>query len=79
MVRYCFFLNDFIRSDRDESQKILKKSDYQEMSKVVRTRNTNQCRIFHKRMLKIQNSLEEIFVYFSQNIDHYSELYLNYQ
>lgn len=45
------------------------------MSKAIKSRNANQCRIFHHNMLKIKGSTSEIVSFFSENIDSYAALY----
>lgn len=79
MVRYAFFLNDYLQSHLSTGQKIMSRFDFQSMSEVIKTRNTNQCRIFHHKMLKIKENLKEVFEFFSESIEQYSNLYLDYR
>jgi|JI9StandDraft_1071089.scaffolds.fasta_scaffold466185_1 hypothetical protein len=79
MVKYAFFLNDYLQSNSSTCQEVLNRYDFQRMSEVIKTRNTNQCRIFHLKMLKIKENLKEVFKFFSENIEEYSNLYLGYR
>lgn len=49
------------------------------MSRVIKSRNANQCRIFHHNMLKIKGSISEIASFFCENIDSYAALYQEHQ
>ena len=54
IVRYTFFLHDFLEKNLERE---IGRTDFPHMSEHVRTRNPNQCRIFHKKMLKIRSNL----------------------
>ena len=72
MVRYTIFLQRFFDRKEDRPRGKMNRRDYEEMSGVVRSRNSNQCRIFHTRMLQMKGNLKDIFVFFSSNIKEFS-------
>ena len=53
MVKYAFFLDDHLRQNHHEHQQNLGREDFEVMSRTVESRNKNQCRIFHGKLLQI--------------------------
>lgn len=49
------------------------------MSQLIKSRNANQCRIFHLKLMKIGESIQEIFSLLSSNIDQYSQIYKKFK
>lgn len=61
---------------------ILKKEDFVCLSRFVSTRNPNQCRMFHVKLIKKFGDLGEIVSFLRKNIEIYDQksenLYLKF-
>lgn len=77
LVRYTIFLHKLLLN-KEHSKLKMQRGDFEAMAKLVKSRNSNQCRIFHSKMMQIKLNLKDAFQFLSENIKSYSLIYEKY-
>lgn len=77
-IKYAVFLN-FSKNDISTQQEASSWSFLRKMSLFVQTKNPNQCRIFHKKMMESHPTLDLLICDLRTKIDKFEEWYEVYE
>lgn len=78
LIKYAVFLN-FTKDDISTQEEAFSWSFLRKMSLFVQTKNPNQCRIFHKKMMENHLTLNQLITALRTKIDKFEEWYEVYE
>jgi hypothetical protein len=74
LIKYAAFLN-FSKNEISTQEEALSWSFLRKMSLFVQTKNPNQCRIFHKKMMETHITLDLLVTSLRTKIERFEEWY----